>query len=929
MKDFSQATRAYILGVIFVAGLLALWQFNQTVVENIWIVLAASAAASVLQSVAVFGSTARSTYSLSWIIYSFVLVLEGPGAALIVILASHLVEWMSARERLAWYIQAFNVGNFFIVVWLSGRIIHAGEQYAYPDPILSFFIVTAALAAFTFVNHLLVALVIRLARGQTFAESGVFGWFTLFLDFSLLCLGYAAAIIWQVNPVALVLVLFVSLMLFEALKIPALERKAEIDPKTQLYNAQYFTNALEEEINRSRRFNRPLSLVMADLDLLRNINNTYGHLAGDVVLNGIATILQEMVREIDIASRFGGEEFSILLPETTSEEAFLLTERIRKCVEETAFEVSTSVEPIKATMSFGIASWQGEGQTAEMLIHNADVALYRAKESGRNRCCSFDAELDEVGMEQQREWDKLNIVAKAVPSTVPQEDKSGPGSAKAHNLDKSPHAGATEARYGASVADTAAAAQKKPKPAASRARRLYPAWATELYIAILLLTTVIGASFLLQPVENIDWAPLLFFAGIVLVMEAASIEIYVQDTTVSTTAAFLVAGVMLFGAPAALILGAVIALVSVAKRRMKLSRFLFNSSNHILGGLAVAALLTIAGAPLETWPLGQVLVVGAGSAGLLYITTTLLITIVIGLDSGLSFQSIWQQRFRWLLPYYLALGLVAAALAFSYLTINITGIFIIILPLLMLRYSQKQYIDHTESLVRSLQNTNEKLTEQADEITRLNEEMLLTLARSLDLRDPHVLEHSKHVSRYAECVAREMGLPQAQVENIRKAGLLHDIGKLGVPEEILFKPSNLTADEYRQVKKHVTIGAKLIQGCHSFESLVPFILHHHEWYNGEGYPSKLHGDEIPLEARILSLADAVEAMASDRPYKKALPPAEILKEVERCAGTQFDPVIVKAFGRIVLREGEKIIVNSARNVNIRNEKEAMTYPPHY
>lgn len=389
------------------------------------------------------------------------------------------------------------------------------------------------------------------------------------------------------------------------------------------------------------------------------------------------------------------------------------------------------------------------------------------------------------------------------------------------------------------------------------------------------------------------------------------------------------AGVLLFGALGAVILGIIIAFAAYARKRTHISRFVFNASNHTIGGLLIANLLTFHKTPVSEWSLIQLLIFGMASAGLLYLSTTSILSMVISLSNGQKFKDIWTERFRWLGLYYLALGVIAAALVLSYHAIGLTGILIIFLPLVMMRYSQKQYIDRTETMVHSLQKTNLQLIQKSEEVTLLNEELLLTLARSLDLRDPHVMEHSKHVSRYAVYIAQEMGLPEEQLETIRKAGLLHDIGKLGVREEILFKPDRLTAEEFELVKEHVTIGADLVRGCHTLEPLAPFVLYHHEWFNGQGYPHGLEGTEIPLEARILSLADAVEAMASDRPYKKAMSPPAIRDEVKRCAGTQFDPVVANAFARVIESQGEAVIINSARAVLARQLNDTKTYEPHY
>ena len=925
MKDFSRATQTYILGSVILAGGLAVWQFDRATLENGWLLLLACAVASFLQGVAVFGTTARSTYSLSWIIYAYTLIALGPTATFIVVFISHLAEWLLDQDRLKWYIQGFNISTFFIGFTLSGQIIFWGQTNFPANSAVLFVIILVSLVVFTFFNHLMVAWVVKLARGQSFSESGIFGWFTLLLDFTLLCLGFNAAIVWQANPAALVLVGFIAYILFQALNIPALERKAEIDSKTELFNARYFTQALEDEMVRSKRFIRPLSIIMADLDLLRNINNTYGHLAGDVVLQGIARILQEMTRDFDVVSRFGGEEFAVMLPETTPEDAYIVTERIREFIEATEFEITTSVKPIQATMSFGIAGLTGNNQTIDNLIHNADLALYQAKENGRNRVLIHDSHSDAL-QKSARDWAKLGISAKsvkAVPTNGQQAVDQQPVRQQAVDIS------ALEPFPEPISASSATNGDTPPTKPAKRQRE-FPTWTTSVYIAILASATFVFAYLLFTLGDGtVNIFGLLVFAIIVLLMEGAAIEIYVRDTYVSTSAALLVAGVFLFGASGAIVLGPIIAFVAFAKQRSVISRFIFNASNHTLGGLLIVSLLIFNGQPIEDWSLLRLLINGAGAASLLYLSTTLFLTIAIGLANGQPFKAIWNERFRWLAPYYLGLGIIATALVYSFMAIDLTGLLIVIMPLVLLRYSQKQYIDHTETLVHNLKKTNRQLLQKTEENTVLNEELLLTLARSLDLRDPHVVEHSKNVSRYAICLAEELGLPQEQIETIRKAGLLHDIGKLGVREEILFKPTRLTADEYAMVKEHTAIGAELVQGCHSLEPLVPFILYHHEWFNGQGYPHGLVGDEIPLEARILSVADAVEAMASDRPYKKAMSPEAILHEVAQCAGTQFDPVITKAFARVIQSKGEAVIVNSARDVLARQMNDMKTYAPHY
>jgi putative nucleotidyltransferase with HDIG domain len=171
---------------------------------------------------------------------------------------------------------------------------------------------------------------------------------------------------------------------------------------------------------------------------------------------------------------------------------------------------------------------------------------------------------------------------------------------------------------------------------------------------------------------------------------------------------------------------------------------------------------------------------------------------------------------------------------------------------------------------------------------------LTTLSEIIDLRDPYVLGHSKQVAIYATEIAKILRINQKQVELIRKAGLLHDIGKLGIPMELLTKPSSLTPKEYEIIKKHAALGGDLVKNTPSLRPLAQIIRHHHERYDGTGYPDKISGNQIGIETRIVAAADAIEAMSSDRPYRRALRADKIKEELMKHSGGQFDPLIVDA-----------------------------------
>jgi HD-GYP domain-containing protein (c-di-GMP phosphodiesterase class II) len=176
------------------------------------------------------------------------------------------------------------------------------------------------------------------------------------------------------------------------------------------------------------------------------------------------------------------------------------------------------------------------------------------------------------------------------------------------------------------------------------------------------------------------------------------------------------------------------------------------------------------------------------------------------------------------------------------------------------------------------------------------------LARAIEVKDPYTYGHSERVTDYAMAIARKLGLSEWECRNVKYAAALHDIGKIGIARKILNKPGALSEEEFVHVKTHPQLGDSIIEPVTFLQAPREIILHHHERFDGKGYPDGLVGDQIPLGARILAVADSFEAMMSDRPYRKALPVTEAVKEVDLNAGTQFDPVVVKAFMEAVSEE---------------------------
>jgi len=360
--------------------------------------------------------------------------------------------------------------------------------------------------------------------------------------------------------------------------------RANTDGLTELYNHRHFHERLDHEIARGSRFGTTFSLIILDIDLFKAYNDIHGHLSGDEVLRRIASCIKASVRTLDMSFRYGGEEFTVILPETRLDDAYRVAERIRKTI---SAKASSKAPPI--TASIGVANWPIDGVMKEEIISCADAALYRAKQTGRNRTClSSDVAKPETPM--------------------------------------------------------------------------------------------------------------------------VSVELEARSRALS---------------------------------------------------------------------------------------------------------------------------------------------------------------------------------------------IIYALAATVDAKDHYTYGHSKKVSDYAVALAEALDLSPKKIDVVRAAGLLHDIGKVGVPDSTLNKKGTLNEDEWKLIKTHPKLGVEILRHVIDLVNCLPVILHHHERYDGTGYPSGLKGKNIPLEARIMSVADAFDAITSPRPYREQLSSQEAIEELKRCAGTQFDPKVLELFCKIM------------------------------
>lgn len=343
---------------------------------------------------------------------------------------------------------------------------------------------------------------------------------------------------------------------------------------------------------------------------------------------------------------------------------------------------------------------------------------------------------------------------------------------------------------------------------------------------------------------------------------------------------------MVAAGPAEAAVAAACGTLTLTDRRMRresLVRKVFNAAQLALsgglGGLAYQA----AGGPVAD-PAGLSVPVLLGlAAGIpaTFMINTWLVSGAIGLARSRRLAVVWREEFLPLWAAHIAFALLGALLATLYLDFGWGAVVFLLAPLLVARHAFHGAVavfEAYDSTVRSV-------------------------ARAIETKDPYTRGHAERVSRLSEMIARERGIVGEELRLIRYAALLHDVGKLGVSTRVLQKSGKLTVDEYEHMKLHPTQGAEILRDVEWLRPALVVPLHHHERVDGKGYPDGLRGEEIPLFARLVTVADAFDSMTSTRTYRKALSIEAALAEIHRCTGTQFDPAAVACLERAIARHG--------------------------
>lgn len=419
----------------------------------------------------------------------------------------------------------------------------------------------------------------------------------------------------------------------------------------------------------------------------------------------------------------------------------------------------------------------------------------------------------------------------------------------------------------------------------------------KIFVIIITLISILLGFYLFKYIDLVTLSTLLLFTIVSIIAESLLIPLS-NDGAVSVGFAISLASMLVGGPFAAYIVngfGVLLRHINIPKRgtfhilNTPIYKSLFNFSQCSITAGISGLLYVSAGGKIGDIDIDHIIPIILIIVSYLAINTLFLSSLISILNGGNIFR-MWVNNIKGTLFSSLVIGFLGVVIAIAYNRFNLFGVIILFGPLLLARYSYKLYIDMKNTYM----------------------ETVTALTNTLEAKDPYTRGHASRVQKYAVLLANTMKLSENKVEIIRTAAILHDIGKIGIKDMILNKPGRLTDEEFDEIRKHPSIGADIIKDVNYLKKVERAVRYHHERYDGRGYPEGLKGEEIPLEAAILSVADVYDAITSNRPYREALSMEYALSEIKKFAGTQFHPDLAEAFVRVMEEnEGKGAIQNAS------------------
>ncbi|MFP5503892.1 MAG: diguanylate cyclase [Candidatus Sericytochromatia bacterium] len=694
----------------------------------------------------------------------------------------------------------------------------------------------------------------------------------------------------------------------------ATQQLAVTDGLTKVYNRRYFEEQLASEIERARRHGHTTSLVILDVDHFKKFNDTHGHLLGDHVLQGVARVLQKSTRETDLVARYGGEEFVVILPETPPEDALMVAERIRRNIKAHPFW-GRQQTPLQVTASVGLVSDPAGLLELKPLIDQADTCLYQAKKQGRDRVCATvyapdqPLQVTESRQEEAPEPTLRRPTRQVGKMSVEDWERYMGGNVEGLLEDWWSDARVDEVlgsarRFWTRMGEEFVRILVKNLGASEEERNSWLDRGSRNPLARPIQTELARLVENGVSITQMEYAILAFYKKMQAMVQGAPFSLEERMTVVSVQERlFHVLQLMVsqvwhdyFQATSENLyliaelesrLGADFEPVAVLEEIAALTA-------KALGGDACLVLV-----PDED---GKRLVVEAawGMAGIDRSYGTPADQGLAGIcfthHEVLQVASLLEDT-RVYRPFYEQLYQLRPVQSLLMVPLVHEG------RSLGLLYCMSERRAHFTPLdVRLAKGIGARLAvamqrhqQEADRQARFLA-AIAALAEALEQRDAHKGQPNKLMGT-ATTLAAALGLPDREIEALKQASRLHDIGELGVPDAVFSKPGPLSPEEQKLVRSHPLMGAKILGYIEALRDVVPIVRHHHERMDGSGYPDGLKGEEIPILARVLAVADAYDAMTTPRAYRQAMTHEQAMHELRRSGA--YDPAILDRLEQLV------------------------------
>lgn len=421
-------------------------------------------------------------------------------------------------------------------------------------------------------------------------------------------------------------------------------------------------------------------------------------------------------------------------------------------------------------------------------------------------------------------------------------------------------------------------------------------WGFKLYYYFFIAAGAALLVYLLQDFPRDHWRDIFLFLCLIIFADSVQISLPRGGASIYASSPIDLAGIVLFGPAVMVVIEGIATLITEGLlQRRPFHKLLFNVPLLVMT-VGVAGLTYKAFGPLGEIDSPFFLLPLTASGIVYYLFNTWAVSFVISLSDNRNPMHVWKQNYMWNFFHLLAFVPVGAIIALLYAHSGIWTIGLFIIPLFLARYSFQLYLDMREAHINTV----------------------AALTSAIDASDPFTHGHSFRVSRYALRIGRAMGMSSRDFEMLEYAGLLHDIGKIAIQNDILLKVGPLTEDEWRSLKSHPSIGADIVEQLKFLREAAEVIRSHHERPDGMGYPRGLKGEEVPLAARILNVVDAFDAMTSDRPYRKALPIERVIEEIKTYKGRQFDEEVADILLDLYWKGEFPLIVEADATTEIYN-----------